>query len=58
MQNKDELKKALATIASLISKCKKVRPKLAKGSAQRTLIENRIKALSISHALIKKAIRG
>lgn len=51
---KTELEEALRAIDSLISKCEKVQPKLREGSSQRTLLDNRIKALRIASALIAK----
>ena len=50
--NKKELEAALAAIISMINKCEKVSPKLKEGSAQATLLKNRIKALHIASSLI------
>lgn len=49
-----ELAEALRAITSLIGKCVKVQKKLRKGSSQHTLIKNRLKALRVAAALIKK----
>jgi len=54
---KEELEEALRAIASTISKCEKVLPKLKQGSSQHTLLVRRIKALCISAALIEKELR-
>ena len=54
--SKEELSEALRAISSLVSKCEKVRPKLRPGSAQLTLLRNRIKALRVAEALIKKEL--
>jgi len=43
-------------IASTISKCEKVQPKLRQGTAQHTLLVRRIKALYIASALIKREL--
>lgn len=53
---KDELKEALRAIFSMIHKCEKVQEKPSLGNSQRTLLNNRIKALRISAALISKAM--
>ncbi len=52
---KDELDAALCAFASLISKCEKVLPKLKSGSAQASLMRNRIKAFHIASTLITHA---
>ena len=54
--NKD-LSEALRAINSLISKCEKSQEKLAQGTSQCTLLNNRIKALRISSSLIEKALK-
>lgn len=54
--SKQELEEAYEAIASTISKCEKVLPKLKQGSAQHTLLIRRIKALNISSSLIKQAL--
>ena len=53
---KEELEEALRAIASTISKCEKVQPKLKQGTSQYTLLERRIKALNISAELIKREL--
>jgi hypothetical protein len=53
---KEELEEALRAIASTISKCEKVQPKLIQGTSQYTLLERRIKALYIASALIKREL--
>ncbi len=55
---KDELEKALNALSSLISKCEKVQVKSTLGAAQRTLLENRIKAFQIASSLIKREMEG
>jgi len=52
----NELSEALRAINSLLSKCEKVREKLAPGTSQYTLLKNRINALRISSFLISKAL--
>ncbi|HEY1074957.1 MAG TPA: hypothetical protein VGE59_04705 [Patescibacteria group bacterium] len=53
---KEELEEALRAIASTISKCEKVQPKLKPGTSQHTLLIRRIKALTIASALITQAL--
>lgn len=53
---KEELEEALRSIASTISKCKKVKPKLKRGSSQHTLLARRIKALQVASALIQREL--
>lgn len=55
---KEDLQEALRAIASTISKCKKVQPKLRAGTAQHTLLRRRIKALQVATVLIKRELRG
>ncbi len=52
----EELEEALRAIASTISKCEKVLPKLKPGTSQHTLLVRRIKALDIASKLIKQAL--
>ncbi len=52
-----DLSEASRAIASLIGKCVKVQKRLRKGSAQATLMKNRLKAFRISAALIKSEMR-
>lgn len=51
--SKLELAEAARAIGSLIGKLVKVRKKLRKGTAQATLLRNRLKALRIAAALIR-----
>jgi hypothetical protein len=53
---KEELEEALRAIASTISKCEKVQPKLKPGTSQSTLLVRRIKAFNIASALIKREL--
>lgn len=53
---KEDLEEALRAIASTISKCEKVQPKLRPGTSQHTLLVRRIKALYIASALIKREL--
>lgn len=55
---KEELQEALRSIASTISKCEKVLPKLKQGSSQHTLLIRRIKAFNIASALITNELRN
>lgn len=52
----EELKEALRAIASTISKCEKVLPKLKQGTSQHTLLVRRIKAFYIALSLITKEL--
>ncbi len=54
---KEDLQEALKAIASTISKCEKVLPKLKQGTSQHTLLIRRIKALQIASALIAKELQ-
>jgi hypothetical protein len=49
---KEELKEALPPVASIISKCEKAQLKFEEGTGHHTRIENIIKAMNISRALI------
>ena len=53
-----ELEEALRAIASTISKCEKVRPKLKEGTSQHTLLIRRIKALNIASSLIVRELES
>lgn len=53
---KEELEEALRAIASTISKCEKVLPKLKQGTSQHTLLIRRIKALQIAFTLITREL--
>lgn len=52
----EELREALRAITSTISKCEKAQLKLREGTPQFSLTRNRIKALRIAEALIKKEL--
>ena len=52
----EELKKALAPIASLISKSEKALTKLAHGTWQHTMLSDYLKALNIASQLLGKAL--
>ena len=53
---KEDLGKALAPIASLISKSEKAQKKLAKGTWQHTMLSNNLKALYIASPFLTKAL--
>jgi hypothetical protein len=53
---KEDLEKALAPLASLISKSEKAQKKLAQGSWQHTMLSNNLKALHIASPLLTKAL--
>ncbi|MDX9723526.1 MAG: hypothetical protein RBU37_22450 [Myxococcota bacterium] len=53
-----ELAEAERSIASTLSKCVKVLPKLRPGSAQHTLLQRRIKAFDLALALIRREAQG
>ncbi len=55
---KEELEEALRAIASTISKCEKVQPKLKEGTSQHTLLIRRIKALCIASSLIVRELES
>lgn len=50
---KEELEEALQVINETSYKCEKMLPKFEEGTAQHTLLKNRIKTLHISKSLIK-----
>ena len=52
----DDLKSALAPIASLISKSEKAREKLAQGTWQHTMLSNNLMALHMASPLLNKAL--
>lgn len=54
----EELAEALRAIASLMSKCEKVQPKLKHGTSQHTLLLRRIKALHIASSLIMQELEN
>lgn len=49
-----ELENALRVVSSAISRCEKAWPKFAEGTAQHTLLKNRIKALTIAKSLLTR----
>lgn len=49
---KEELHEALQVVSSTIGKCEKIQAKFTVGTAQHTLLKNRLKAMYISSALI------
>lgn len=53
---KEELEKAIPTIASMIRRSEKVQPKFKEGTPQATLTRNRLKALYISLSLISREL--
>lgn len=55
---KDDLEEALRAITSTISKCKRVKPKLRRGTSQHTLLVRRIKALDVAAVLIRRELRA
>lgn len=54
--SREDLEEALRAVASTISKCEKVQPKLKPGTSQHTLLARRIKALHIASTLIKREL--
>ncbi len=54
--SRTELEEAKRAIASTISKCEKSLSKLKENSAQKTLLERRIKAFLIAVALIEREL--
>ncbi len=52
----EELTEALREISSTISKCEKMQGKFAQGTAQYSLLRNRIKAMVISKFLIENKL--
>ncbi|MEG6520712.1 hypothetical protein [Desulfotomaculum sp. 1211_IL3151] len=53
---KEDLEKALAPIASLISKSEKAQKKLAQGTWQHTMLEDNLKALYLASPLLTRAL--
>lgn len=49
---RNEYESALSVISSVISRCEKAQLKFARGTAQHTLLKNRLQALYISKLLI------
>lgn len=54
--SEEELKEAIRSIESTVSKCEKVLPKLKQGTSQYTLLVRRIKAFQIALSLINEKI--
>ena len=54
--SKEELKQALAPLASLLSKSEKAQKKLAQGTWQHTMLGDYLKALYIASPLLTKAL--
>jgi len=54
--SEEELKEAIRSIESTISKCEKVLPKLRQGTSQHTLLIRRIKAFQIALSLLKEKL--
>jgi hypothetical protein len=52
----DDLKEAVRVFASIISKTQKAQAKFSPGTAQHTLLQNRLKALLVSQTLIKSEL--
>lgn len=53
---KEDLKKAIAPLASLISKSEKAQEKFKEGSWQHTMLSKNLKALHIASPLLTKAL--
>lgn len=53
---KAELAEALRAVVSVIHKCEKAREKFPDGTSHHTLLNNRLKAMYISKALIEEAL--
>lgn len=51
---RDEYEVALSAVLSVISRCEKMQPKFAEGTAQHTLLKNRLEALYISKILLSE----
>lgn len=51
---RDEYEAALKVVSSVISRCEKVQPKFVAGTAQHTLLKNRLQALYISKFLLSE----
>jgi len=52
----EELTEALRAINSIIHKCEKAQEKFPEGNSQHTLLQNRLKSMYISNALITEAL--
>lgn len=55
---KDDLERAVAPLASLMSKSEKARQKLAPDTWQHAMLSDNLKALSNAAPLLEKALRG
>ncbi|MBE2224133.1 MAG: hypothetical protein IAF02_21515 [Anaerolineae bacterium] len=53
---RDDLKEALHAFASMINKTEKAQAKFSLGTSQHTLLQNRLKALLMSEAIIKSKL--
>jgi len=53
---KEDLREALRSIESTVSKCEKVQPKLKQGSPQHSLLARRLKAFMIVSDLIRQVL--
>ncbi len=53
---KTELAEALRAVLSVIHKCEKAKEKFPDGTSHHTLLNNRLKAMYISKALIEEAL--
>ena len=58
LRNKTELREALDSLSSTLSKCEKAFEKIKPGTPQHTLIKRRIKAFKISIALIERELQN
>jgi len=56
--SRDDLEKALSSIASMIRRSEGVQDKFREGTPQASLIRNRLKALNISSALVTKELNS
>jgi hypothetical protein len=55
---RDDLQEALRVFTSMISKTEKSQVKFSPGTSQHTLARNRLKALSIASALIRRSLKS
>ena len=54
--SKNDLEKAIAPVASIISKCQKAQVKFKEGTQNHTRFKNMIKAMTVSKTLIEEEI--
>jgi hypothetical protein len=54
--SQNDLSEARRSLASTMAKCEKVEPKLKPGSAQHTLLVQRIKAFRVALALVEREL--